>query len=165
MFIKLKNYTMHLLGIQANMIKLHVKSKAMTSLKIQGQAYLWMAEVRRHTKLSARLLEPSSQHWVHGGLTGVHHCAFLLIYISYRLFCIYQILHYNNKERGSGVKKVDPNGHQVIRCQSGQDMRPHGDYPWMCLARWNSLTDFSLFFYWHLDQSSSCYPVRVPGLD
>lgn len=62
MFIKLKNYTVHRLGIQANMIKLHVKSKAMTSLKIQGQAYLWMAEVRRHTKLSARLLEPSSQH-------------------------------------------------------------------------------------------------------
>lgn len=55
-FIKLQNYSIHHLGINANMIKLCVKSKATTSLKIQGEAYLRAAELGRGTKVGARLL-------------------------------------------------------------------------------------------------------------
>lgn len=32
------------------------------------------------------------------------------------------------KKRKRGEKKMDPNGHQVIRCWSGQDMELRGDY-------------------------------------
>lgn len=64
-FIKLKNYTIHHLGINANMIKLYVKSKAMTSLKIQGEAYL-RAEMGRSTEVGARLFTVGSRGFIIG---------------------------------------------------------------------------------------------------
>lgn len=44
-----------------NMIKLYLKSKAMTTLRIQGEAYLWVAEMRR-TRVGADCWQCSSQH-------------------------------------------------------------------------------------------------------
>lgn len=55
-FIKLKNYTICCLGIHASIIKLYFKSKTMTSFKIQGEAYLWAAEMGRSSRVGTRLL-------------------------------------------------------------------------------------------------------------